>query len=48
MTFPALTIVTVTISMLGGLLYVLGRIRQNLVRDLARHQAGLGTVDELV
>ena len=46
MTFPALAIVTVTVSLMGGLLYVLGRIRRTFVEDLARHQASLHALEE--
>ncbi|GEM_PF-5605560 len=46
MTLPAMTIVTITVSLMGGLLYVLGRIRRNLMVDLARHEASLAALDE--
>lgn len=47
MTFSAMTIVTVTVSLMGGLLLGLGRLRQNLVAEVDRHREALTRIDEL-
>jgi hypothetical protein len=45
MTFSAMTIVTVTFTLMGGLLFGLGRIRQTLIKDMAQHQASLAGLE---
>ena len=41
MSFSVLTVVTVTISLMGGLLWSLGRIRKSRVEDVRRQTGPL-------